>query len=195
MSNAPRNYRHGVLQICDGAQEWGALQDPPQSLTNTVFTIPFTRGDLDFSCTQQLEYVRNRGDIIAVNEGDEEANPISFSVTYTEVLGEAYRIDQGGTAGDPTAEDFTLWEIFSMKDPINDYGIYPVPLALAECSAVHNYSIKWIVSDPCDSAAGTSTQFLFKNVFKESIQIQEQNDENIVTFTGSFIGDVITTKI
>ena len=68
---ATRNLTHGTLKIIDGTTP------TPNSLT-----VPIADGDLTFEEKKQANVIKNRGVLKEFSQGEEEAVPVSWTITF-----------------------------------------------------------------------------------------------------------------
>jgi len=154
ISNVTRNLRDGELVIRDG------------SAIPLTLTVILDEGDLTWTQRQRTIEIKDRGSIAQghTRKGDEESISISFSARWTQLLGKA------ANAADP----LQLYEVLTFASGTD----------ISSTSAAgeqDTLTFEFTVLDPVGVA---SERITFEKVYRESLTLTEDNEANLIAFTG-----------
>lgn len=153
MTTLTRNLRDGEVIIKDGTGS-------PKSLT-----LILDEGDLKFDVPTNTIEVKDRGSIADghTRKGDEEAQPISYTVKMRELLGKSI------SAG----ESYAFYEF------INNHG--SLLTSTSQVGEQFTLSHQFTVVDP---QGARTEKITFGKVYKRSMNVAEGSDYNTISYDG-----------
>ena len=155
VSNLVRNLRDAELVLKDGG-----------SPTPLQLTVVLDEGDLSWTERLRTIEIKDRGRITGghLRPGEEESVTLSFSAKWTQLIGKA------NDAGDP----LQLYEFLTFTAGA---GV----TSTSGSGQQQTLTFEFTVLDPAGVA---SEKITFSKVYRESLNLSEGDDFNLIQFTG-----------